>query len=189
MKNQNLISFIKKLSDQDGKIFSHGRRVAKLACAIVKYMNYSKGEIALIYRAAVIHDIGKFLLPKNIVNKPGILSEEERRLIQEHPRLGFELLGDLSAESVVCRVALQHHERLDGSGYPFGLRSNNIIFPSRVVAIADVVESMASPQVYREGYCMEKAVQEIKQNSGLLYDPSIVLVVVSMIEKEKFFFD
>ena len=128
MENADLAYIITRLSDKSDPVFIHGKRVAKLACAIAKAMDYSDEELKLIQQAAAVHDIGKLGLPPEIVNKPGKLSNEERSVIRRHPELGHSLLIQIvRSESAITKVALQHHERLDGSGYPFGLRGNAII--------------------------------------------------------------
>lgn len=118
-----------------------------------------------------------------IVNKPGALDENERVLMRQHPELGYRLLKFVRSDLIVAEVALQHHERMDGSGYPFGLKAKEINPVSRIIAVADVIDTMVSPQVYRPALSLNKAVEEIKQNSGLLYDPEVVTAVLAVIKK------
>ncbi|MFA4983708.1 MAG: HD domain-containing phosphohydrolase [Candidatus Omnitrophota bacterium] len=177
-----LISIVRILSRNEG-IFVHGRRVARLSCDIAGAMKYCDKGVRLIRIAAVTHDIGKIQLPEEIINKPAALDKGERELIRKHPELGYQLLQVLKAESIVAEVALQHHERLDGSGYPFGLQAKDINPVARIIAVADVIDTMISPQTYRPALTAEEALREIKQNSGLLYDPEVVAVSLAFIEK------
>lgn len=189
MDSLSLMSIFRRLSDKDEPAFIHGRCVARLACAIAKAMNYSNEENKIIYHAAVIHDIGKILLPAEIINKPDSLDYDELALVKKHPKLGYSLLQVLEYEPIATRVALQHHERLDGSGYPVGLRGKHIIPAARIIAVADVIEAMLSPQVYRPALTLYEALQEIKQNGGLLYDPEVVAVTLAIIGKNGFNFN
>ena len=164
----------------------HGKRVAKLACAIAKELKYCADGIEYIRFAAVVHDIGKLQVPAAIINKPGPLNADELLLIRKHPELGYHLLQSVDSDNIVADVVLQHHERLDGSGYPFGLRTKDINPVARIITVADVFDTMISAQVYRPALTMGEALQEIKQNSGLLYDPEVVAVSLPLIEKGEF---
>ncbi|MFA5114985.1 MAG: HD domain-containing phosphohydrolase [Candidatus Omnitrophota bacterium] len=177
-----LISIVKLLSKNEALLI-HGRRVAHLACDISAEMKYCDKGIRLIRIAAVTHDIGKIQLPEEILNKPGALDKDELELIRRHPEIGYRLLEVLKAESIVAEVALQHHERLDGSGYPFGLRANDINPVARIIAVADVVDTMVYPQVYRPALSVDAALDEIKRNSGILYDPEVVAASLQFIGK------
>jgi len=175
MRNQDLSNLITKLSDNNDSVFIHGKRVAKLSCAVAKIMAYPDEEIKIVHHAAVVHDIGKLRLPAEIVDKPNVLNDDEILIIRKHAELGYSLLMQIMrSESVIAKVALQHHERLNGSGYPFALRGKDIIPIAKIIAVADVVDAMISPQVYRPALNMNEAIQEITQNSGLLYDSEIV---------------
>lgn len=185
METQNIAELITRLSDKKDPILIHGNRVAKLAGAIAQAMGYSEKEIDLVCQAAVVHDAGKFELPAEVINKPGPLDEPERLLIKMHPDLGYRLLQKLEFDPVVAQVALQHHERLNGSGYPLGLRDKDIFPITKIISVADVIETMVSAQVYRPAVPVAKALNEIKQNSGLLYDPEVVAAALSVIEGEK----
>lgn len=189
MDDLELQYLMPSLLDKNNPIISHGKRVAKLACVIAEGMGYSDGKIKLIHHAAIVHDIGKIQLPVEIINKPSALDENELVLIKKHPELGYSLLQTMRLEPIISQVVLQHHERMNGSGYPFSLRANKIIPVARIVAVADVIESMVSSQLYRPALAIEEALQEIEQNSGLLYDSDIVAVAISIIEKKEFNFD
>lgn len=164
-------------------LYAHGSRVARLACAIARKMGYSGKGLEHIHFAAIFHDIGKMKIPKEIVNKCGPLDDQEFSIVKKHPELGYHLLKKISPESVAAEVALQHHERMDGSGYPFGLRGDNIIPIARIISVADVIDAMVSAQVYRPALSVEEALRELGKNCGQLYDPKVVAVSVTLIKK------
>lgn len=185
MKNPGLERIIKKLSKQNKAIFIHGERVAKLACSIAKKMCFSCKKIIIIECAAIVHDIGKTKVSTEIINKPAALDGNELVIMRKHPEFGYQLLQSVKAEPIVCQVALQHHERLDGSGYPFGLLGDEIIPEAKIIAVADVIETMVSDQVYRPALTMAEVLQVIKQNSGLRYNPEVVAASLLVIEDKK----
>ncbi|MBU0651991.1 MAG: HD domain-containing protein [Proteobacteria bacterium] len=152
----------------------HQKRVADLARAIATEMGLSEEEIDGIRMAALIHDIGKISLPAEILGKPGKLSESEFQLIKTHAQTGYDMLKDGEFPWPVSRIVWQHHERMDGSGYPLGLKGEEILQGARVLAVADVVEAMASPRAYRPLPGLEKALEEILSQRGILYDPAVV---------------
>jgi len=182
MEILDLLFLITKLLNKNGKIFTHGKRVADIACAIAKKMQYCEEGIRQIRLAAFFHDIGKIETPEQILNKPSALDESELAIVRKHPESGYRLLQPLKQDSIIAEVALQHHEMLDGSGYPFGLRAKDINPVARIIAVADALDTMTSPQVYRPILTMDQALQEIKQNSGLLYDVQVVDAVLAVIE-------
>jgi len=186
MEDLRLLFLVTKLLNKNTSILNHGRRVAKLACAIGEKMRYCQAGLEHIRFAAIVHDIGKTKLSPEIVNKPGQFNENERVLIRRHPELGYRLLRFLRSDLIIAEVALQHHERMDGSGYPFGIKAENINPVSRIIAVADVVDTMVSPQVYRPALSMNKALEEIKQNSGLLYDPGVTAAALAVIGENSF---
>jgi putative nucleotidyltransferase with HDIG domain len=183
MKKIDSLFLIAKMLSENETIYTHGRRVARFACAIAQKMSYSEADIKHIHFAAIVHDIGKIKIPEEILNKRGALDDNEFVIMRKHPELGYHLLKDIRPESIAAEVALQHHERLNGSGYPFGLRAKDINPVTRIIAVADVVDTMVSPQVYRPTLTIKEASQEIKQNSGLLYDPEVVAASLALIEK------
>ena len=167
-------------------IYAHGKRVARLACAIAQKMSCPDTDIKHILFAAIAHDIGKIQIPEQILNKRGALDNSELAIMRKHPELGYHLLKKIKPESIAARVALQHHERLDGSGYPFGLGARDIDPITKIISVADVIDTMVSPQVYRPTLTIEDALQEIKQNSGFLYDSEVAAVCLVLIEKGGF---
>ncbi|MCK9595191.1 MAG: HD domain-containing protein [Candidatus Omnitrophica bacterium] len=185
MEDLRLLFLITKLLGKNKPILEHGRRVAKLACAIGETMKYCDAGLEHIRFAAIVHDIGKTRLLADIVNKPGALDENERVLIRRHPELGYRLLKFVRSDLIVAEVALQHHERMDGSGYPFGLKAKDINPVSRIITVCDVIDTMVSPQVYRPALSMDKALEEIAKNSGSLYDPKVADVILAFGKKGK----
>ena len=174
------------LFSANGTLLIHGRRVAGFACAIAERMKYCAEGIEYIGLAAFLHDIGKAELPAEILNKPAALDKKELAVIRKHPRYGYRLLQDIRSGSVIADVALQHHERMDGSGYPRGLKGDQIMMEARILAVADVVEAMMSHRPYRAALGLDKALEEITINRGKLYDEVVVDACI-LIFKEKGF--
>jgi len=151
----------------------HQRRVARLACAIAKKMGLSDEQVYGIRVIGVVHDIGKMALPDEILSKPGVLNAEELSIVQTHPQVAYDVLKNLEFPWPVAQTVLQHHERVDGSGYPNKLAGEDIILEAKILCVADVVESMVSHRPYRPAPGLEKAMEEIELNSGVLYDPMV----------------
>jgi len=169
-----LTSLVLAVEAKDPFSADHQKRVADLARAIATEMGIAEEAIEGIRTAALIHDIGKISLPAEILGKPGKLSESEFQLIKTHSQTGYDMLKDGDFPWPVARIVWQHHERMDGSGYPLGLKGEEILQGSRVLAVADVVEAMASPRGYRPLPGLEKALEEILAQRGILYDPAVV---------------
>jgi PAS domain S-box-containing protein len=151
----------------------HQRRVADLARSIATEMNLPDDQIDGIRVAATIHDLGKISIPAEILSKPTKLTKTEFDLIKEHSQSGYDILKDIDFPWPVARIVLEHHERMNGSGYPNGLMGNNILLESRIIAIADVVEAMASHRPYRPGLGIDTALAEIEKNKGTHYDKTV----------------
>jgi len=166
---------IKTLSEtvriRDSYTAVHQHRVAKLACMMAKELGFPEDRIKGIGMAGEIHDLGKISVPSEILNKSSKLTELEFQMIKSHPQIGYDLLNKIDFSWPVARIVLQHHERLDSSGYPNHLSNEHILPEAKIIAIADVVEAMASHRPYRASLGMEAAMNEIKKNSGSLYDP------------------
>jgi PAS domain S-box-containing protein len=152
----------------------HQRRVADLVRAIAIEMELDLKVADGLSLAAMIHDVGKVAIPSEILNKPGSLTNCEWGLIKNHVRIGYDLLKDVEFPWPVAEIIYQHHERLDGSGYPRGLKEGEIRIEARILAVADVVEAMSSLRPYRESVGLEAALGEIEKNKGILYDPAVV---------------
>jgi len=152
----------------------HQRRTADLACAIAVEMGLPPDRVEGIRVTATIHDIGKVSVPAEILSKPVQLTEIEIALIRTHPRAGYEILKDIEFPWPVAEMVLQHHERMDGSGYPQGLTDNDILIEARIIAVADVVEATASHRPYRPAQGIDEALAEIAGKRGILYDQTVV---------------
>ena len=152
----------------------HQRRVADLARSIATEMNLSVDQIDGIRMAAAIHDLGKISVPAEILSKPTKLTALEFSLIKTHSQSGHDILQDIDFPWPIARMVLEHHERMNGSGYPNGLTGDNLLLESRIMAVADVVESMASHRPYRPSLGIEAALEEIEKNRGVLYDTGAV---------------
>jgi len=139
--------------------------------------------------ASIIHDVGKVYVPAEILSKPSKLTDLEFSIIKTHPQIGFEILEPVEFPWPVAKIVLQHHEKLDGSGYPDGITEKNILLEAKIVTVADVVEAMASHRPYRAAIGIDKALQEIIENRKILYDPDVVDVCVKLFKKKKFKFE
>jgi putative nucleotidyltransferase with HDIG domain len=166
----------------------HQQRVADLVRAIAREIGLPAERIEGAYMGAGIHDIGKISLPAEILSKPGQLSEIEVRLIQEHPKVGYEILRGIDFPWPIAEIVLQHHERLDGSGYPRNLAGNDILLEARIVGVADVVETMSSHRPYRPSIGLDKAIEEITTQRGRLYDPDVVDACLKVVNEKEFEF-
>jgi PAS domain S-box-containing protein len=164
----------------------HQRRVTHLARAIATEMGLSEDQIDAIRMAGAIHDIGKINVPAEILSKPSRLSEMEMNLIRIHPQSGFDILKDVDFPWPVAPIVLQHHERLDGSGYPDSLSADEILLEARILAVADVVEAMCSHRPYRTALGIDKALEEIVEKKGILFDPDAVDACVRLFTKKGF---
>lgn len=164
----------------------HQRRVAHLACAIAREMNIPEEKISGIRMAGIIHDIGKIRIPAEILTYPDILSDTEFRIIKLHPVVGYDILKAIDFPWPVAEIVQQHHERLNGSGYPYGLSGDDIIEEAKILAVADVVEAMASHRPYRPSLGIVKALEEISINRGILYDSATVDACLALFNKKSF---
>ncbi|MCX7919649.1 MAG: PAS domain-containing protein [bacterium] len=166
----------------------HQRRVANLARAIATEMNLPSDTIEGIRIAATVHDIGKIYIPAEILTKPTQLTALEFELIKTHPQGAYDILKEIEFPWPVAQAVYQHHERLNGSGYPNKLTSDQIVLEAKIIAVADVVEAMTTHRPYRPALGIETALDEIKRNSGILYAPEVVRACITVFEKG-FIFD
>jgi len=164
----------------------HQQRVASIAKAIAKEMGMPKEQIEGILMAGLIHDLGKIAIPAEILAKPGPITETEFELIKSHPDVGYEILKNIEFPWPIAHIVLQHHERIDGSGYPSGLSGNQILMEAKILGVADVVEAMASHRPYRPALGIDVALQEISKNSGLLYDPDVADACLTIFRQKGF---
>jgi PAS domain S-box-containing protein len=166
----------------------HQRRVADLARTIATEMGLSGNAIDGVRTAAIIHDLGKISVPSEILTKPTKLTDLEFGLIKTHAWSGYDILKDIDFPWPVARMVLEHHERMDGSGYPNGLKGEQLLLESRILAVADVVESMDSHRPYRPGLGIEKALEEIEKNRGILYDAEAVDACLKLFRAKNYTF-
>jgi len=184
-------TFVKTVSllteSQDPYTAKHQKKVAKLAQGIAKAMGLPADMIEGIRVAAMVHDMGKMSLPTEIVTKPGALTPFEVSIIKEHPRRGCEILKGVDFPWPTPETVLQHHERLDGSGYPQGLKGDEIRLEARVLAVADVVEAISGRRAYRPGLGIEAALKEIDKHKGLFYDTDVARACLRSLKGTKTF--
>ncbi|OGC38875.1 hypothetical protein A2Y85_02750, partial [candidate division WOR-3 bacterium RBG_13_43_14] len=160
----------------------HQRRVSMLAESIAQAMNLSEEQTKSLRLAALIHDVGKIKIPENILSKPNKLDRHEMELIKNHPVSGFEILKAIKFPWLISQIVYQHHERINGSGYPNGIGDKDLLIESKILAVADVVEAMSSDRPYRKAPGIDKALQEIKEKSGELYDPAVVEACIKIFQ-------
>ncbi len=167
----------------------HQLRVSRLGCAIAVELGLSEERIEGMQVMGFLHDIGKIIVPAEILSKPSKLTEYEFRFIKEHSQAGYDILKGIEFPWPVASAVVQHHERLNGSGYPSGLAGDEIILEAKILAVSDVIESMASHRPYRPALGIEKALDEVTKNSGLLYDPHVVKSSLRLFKKKGFSFE
>lgn len=167
----------------------HQRRVAQLAGAMAQEMGFSSEEVRVIRIAGLVHDIGKVCIPSEILCKPGRLSEQELSLIKTHCQVAHDILKTVQFPWPIADMVIQHHERIDGSGYPSGLHEDEIVMEARILGVADVVEAMASHRPYRPAPGIDEALEEISRNSGRLYDGDAVYACLKLFNEKGFAFD
>jgi putative nucleotidyltransferase with HDIG domain len=152
----------------------HQRRVTRLAEAIAHELGLDKAVVQGLRLASQMHDVGKIAVPAEILSKPGRLADYEYQLVQAHSRVGHDILQSIEFDRPVADIVLQHHERIDGSGYPLGLTGGDILIESRILAVADTVEAMASHRPYRPALGLDVALEEVRDGSGTRYDADVV---------------
>ncbi|MDD8020101.1 MAG: HD domain-containing protein [Acidobacteriota bacterium] len=172
------------IESRDPYTAGHQRRVSDLARSITTRLAYPTEEIDEIRLAAQVHDLGKISVPAEILNKPGALNPDEFEMIKDHPRVGYEILKTIEFPWPVAQIVHQHHERLDGSGYPLGLKDGQIHPMAKILAVADVVEAMLSHRPYRPAFSPETVIQEITANAGKLYDQAAVKACTDIIQQK-----
>lgn len=176
------------LEKRDPYTAGHQERVTKLACAIAREMGMDEDRLQGLYFAGMVHDIGKISIPAEILAKPTDLSDKESGLIKEHSQEGYDILKDIEFPWPIADIVLQHHERIDGSGYPQGLTGEQMLLEAKILAVADVVEAMSSHRPYRPGLGIDVALQEIERNKGLLYDEDVTEVCLKLFREKRYTF-
>ena len=184
---QSIISLLATVTEaRDPYTAGHQRRVGNLAAAIAYKMGMKSETAETIRICGYLHDIGKIVVPSEILCKPGKLTDMEMQLIREHSVRGYELISRVDLPPVFEEAIYQHHERCDGSGYPRGLKRNDILPEAHVILVADVVEAMISHRPYRAQLGLEVALQEIKDNAGTLYDPEVTAACAALFEEDNY---
>jgi len=173
---------------KDPYTHGHQHRVCQLAIRIAREMKLPEDKIEGIRIASLIHDIGKIGLPAEILSKPTKLTDIEFNLIKGHSQIGYDILKSIDFSYPVANIVLQHHERLNGSGYPNKLKADKILLEARILGVADVVEAMSSHRPYRPALGVDKALEEISQNRGILYDPEVVDACLKLFREKGFKF-
>jgi putative two-component system response regulator len=166
----------------------HQRRVASLSRTIGKELCLSPLQIEGLGMAGVIHDIGKISIPSEILSKPGNLNKLEFEIMKTHPQVGYDILKSIEFPWPLAEITAQHHERLDGSGYPLGLKENEIIFEAKILSVADVLEAMASHRPYRAAKGIDFALNEISKRRGISFDPQVIDVCLYLFNKKGYKF-
>jgi PAS domain S-box-containing protein len=188
MMDGSIRAIASTLEMRDPYTAGHERRVAQLACAIAAEMGMPEDRIEGLRIACYVHDIGKIAVPAEILAKPSKISDHEFGIIKTHPQFGADVLKEIDFIWPVAAATLQHHERLDGSGYPQHLKSEKIILEARILAVADVVEAMCSHRPYRAALGVRKALEEIARGKGTRYDARAVNACLNLFRKKHFEF-
>jgi HD-GYP domain-containing protein (c-di-GMP phosphodiesterase class II) len=174
---------------KDPQTARHQERVSKLACAIGREMGLEIGQVDVIGLAALMHDLGMVFIPSDTLDKPSQLSQAEFSLVKNHAEAEFQILKTIDLFLPIADIVHQHHERIDGSGYPLGLKGDDILIEARVIAVADVVEAMISARPHRPALSVDSAMNEIRAGKGTLYDPNAVDACVRLFGEGNFQFD
>lgn len=161
------------LDARDPYTGNHSRRVSDTATLLAKMLGLSDDEIQEIHIAAHLHDIGKIGIPDSVLLKPGRLDDEEWKMMKRHPQIGADILAKSPRFSRISAIILHHHERYDGKGYPFGAKEQEIPLGSRIIAVCDSIDAMASARAYRKALPLDTVYEEIEKNIGLMYDPDV----------------
>lgn len=167
---------------------SHQRRVTTLAVLIAREMGLPPNTIDGLRFSAQIHDIGKIGIPNEVLTKPTALNSMEVAILRGHAQAGYDILKPLNFPWPIAKIILQHHERIDGSGYPHGLKSDEICLEARILGVADTVEAMTSDRPYRLGFGLDKALEELEAQKGVCYDPDVVDACLKVFRERGFQF-
>ncbi|MCX8095260.1 MAG: HD domain-containing protein, partial [Caldisericia bacterium] len=181
-----LKAFSKIITMKEPYTGDHSSRVSIITYLIGKELNLNKESLKALKYASFLHDLGKLFVPSEILNKYGKLSEREFSLIKEHVLKSYEIVKDINLPEPTEKIILQHHERLDGSGYPYGLKNDEIILEAKILAVADVIDAMLSNRPYRPPLEKEKVIEELTINKGILYDEKVVDIALKIINKIKY---
>lgn len=168
---------------------SYQQRVSQWFIALARELELAQGRIEGIRIASLVHDIGKISLPIEILSKPSILTDIECNLIKNHPKTGYDILKSIDFSCPIAQITLQHHERINVSGYPNRLNGEEILMDTKIIEVADVVEAMYSHRPYRPALGTDKAIKEIYKNKGTIYEPEVMDLCINLFKKKDFTFD
>ncbi len=177
---QSINTITKIVEKRDPYTAGHQQHVSKLAVSIANEMGLSVAQTEAVRIAGLVHDVGKIVVPIEILSKPGKIREDEMNIIRMHPQSGYNILKEIDFPWPVAEIVLQHHERLDGSGYPNKLLGKDITIEAKIISVADVIEAMSSHRPYRPAIGIDKALDEITINKGVLYEPQVVEVTLKL---------
>jgi putative nucleotidyltransferase with HDIG domain len=186
--NATIETMSKIIEVKDPYTSGHQQRVSQLATAIATELNLSQDKVEGIRIASLIHDIGKIGIPTEILSKSTALSDIEFSLIKAHSQIGHDILKSIDFSYPVAQIVLQHHERIDGSGYPNHLKGAEILLESKIICVSDVVEAMSSHRPYRPALGIDAALSEIYKNKNVLYDPKVVDICITLFREQGFIF-
>lgn len=189
MLNATIKAMALAVEIRDPYTAGHQERVANLASAIAKKMQLPSARINAIRCSGILHDIGKIRIPAAIINRPGRLLPIEREIIKIHPQIGYDLLKHIPFPWPIAEIVLQHHEKMDGSGYPNGLKGNEILLEAKILTVADVTEAESSHRPYRPTRGIDSTLEELRKNRGQLFHPDAVDACLMLFEKDDFEFD
>jgi HD-GYP domain-containing protein (c-di-GMP phosphodiesterase class II) len=172
------------MATRDPYTVGHQRRVSQIACSIAREMGLSEDRLHNLRIAGTLHDLGKFAIPSDLLSKPGKLTHQEFALIKTHPQVAYNILKPISLPGNTAQIILQHHERLNGSGYPQGLKGEEILPEARILGVADVMEAMCSHRPYRAALGLAETMDELTRNQGILYDAAVVKTCLKLYGQE-----
>jgi putative nucleotidyltransferase with HDIG domain len=177
-----IYALVSTVEAKDPYTYGHSRKVNTYAVALAEAVGLSPEEVSRVSTAALLHDIGKIGVPDKVLNKKGKLTKEDWEAIKSHPRLGATIVGNVPNLAPCVSTILHHHERWDGTGYPEGLKGEQISVEARILAIADSYEAMSAARPYRPALCSEKVLTELRRGAGSQFDPELVQVFIGIVE-------
>ncbi len=172
------------IAARDPYTVDHQRRVRQIACNIGREMGLSKDRLRNLRIAGTLHDLGKIAIPSGLLSKPGKLNSLEFALVKTHPEVAYNILKPITLPGNTAKIILQHHERLNGSGYPQGLKGEEILLEARILGVADVIEAMSSHRPYRASLGLSETLEELSRNKGILYDAAVVETCLKLYGKD-----
>jgi len=178
VRSDSVATILKVLNEKDNYSESHSRTVSRISERLAKYANLNRHEIQEIKTAGLLHDIGKIIIPSEILNKNGKLTDKEYEIMKSHPEIGFRILKSARNMLNMAEIVLYHHERWDGFGYPAGIREDEIPYQSRIITIADAFDAMTNDRTYKNKISYQEAIEELKKCAGTQFDPELIKIVI-----------